>query len=228
MGFKKRNFEITEYIEKELDPKKIIIISCEGSNTEPSYFETIKEKLYDDISVLIKIELVPKEAGPSEPKDIICNLDEFLHTKYDYKSEYNDELWLVWDREKVESRKKHILATLPECKKKNYNIAMSNPLFEFWLLLHVVDITAYDNTLLYENDWISLSKNRRYIDKELSNILENGYSKKNFNKSIVTKNNINRALEQEKLFENNLEKIIDQLGSNIGDLIRSIFGREII
>ena len=223
MGFKTRKFETTEYTEEELNPKKIIIISCEGSNTEPAYFKAIKEKLSKYISALIKVELVPKEAGASEPKDIVCNLDDFLHTKYDYKSEYDDELWVVWDREKVDSRKKHILEILPECKEKNYNIAMTNPLFEFWLLLHIEDITKYDNNKLYTNDRETASKKRRYIDKELSNILSNGYNKKNFNKDIVTKDNIDRALEQEKLFETEVEKIIDNLGSNIGDLIRSIF-----
>jgi len=223
MGFTERNFETTEYIEEELNPKKVIIISCEGSNTEPAYFEAIKEKLSKQISALIKIEIVPKEAGASEPKDIVCNLDEFLHTEYDYKYEYDDELWVVWDREKVNARKEHILKILPECKEKNYNIAMTNPLFEFWLLLHVNDITKYDNEILYINDWDTPSKNRRYIDKELSNILSNGYNKKNFNREIVTKNNIDKALEQEKFFETKVENIMDNLGSNIGDLIRSIF-----
>jgi len=223
MGFKARNFETTEYIEEELNPKKIIIISCEGSNTEPAYFKAIKEKLSKHISALIKIELVPKEPGASEPKDIICNLDEFLHTEYDYKGEYDDELWVVWDREKVNTRKANILKILPECREKNYNIAMTNPLFEFWLLLHVDDITKYDYEILFINDWDTPSKNRRYIDKELSNILTNGYNKKNFNRNIVTKENIYKALEQEKLFETKLEKIMDNLGSNIGDLIRNIF-----
>lgn len=223
MGFKIRNFERTEYIEKELNPKKIIIISCEGSNTEPAYFKAIKEKLSNHISALIKIELVPKEPGASEPRDIVCNLDEFLHTEYDYKGEYDDELWVVWDREKVNARKENILNILPECREKNYNIAMTNPLFEFWLLLHFDDITKYNTETLFINDWNTPSKKRRYIDKELSNILTNGYNKKNFNRDIVTKDNIDRALEQEKLFETELEEIMNNLGSNIGDLIRTIF-----
>ena len=223
MGFKARNFETTEYIEEELNPKKIIIISCEGSNTEPAYFKAIKEKLSEHISALIKVEVIPKEAGASEPKDIVCNLDEFLHTEYDYKNEYDDELWVVWDREKVDARKENILKILPECREKNYNIAMTNPLFEFWLLLHVDDITKYNTEILFINDWDTPSKNRRYIDKELSNILSNGYNKKNFNSDIVTKENIDKALEQEKLFETKIEKIMDKLGSNIGDLIRNIF-----
>jgi len=224
MGFTERNFESTEYTAEELNPKKIIIISCEGRNTEPEYFKTIKEKLSDHISALIKVEIVPKNTNPSEPKDIVCNLDEFLHTEYDYKHEFDDELWVVWDRETIDSgRKKNIEKILPECREKNYNIAMTNPLFEFWLLLHVDDITKYDNETLFLNDWDTPSKNRRYIDKELSNILTNGYNKKNFNRDIVTKENIDKALEQEKIFETKLEEIMDNLGSNIGDLIRNIF-----
>jgi len=218
MGFKQRNFESTEYIESELNPKKRIIISCEGSNTEPDYFEAIKDKLSEHISVLIEIEVIEKEPGASEPKDVVSNLDNFLNEQD--KEEYGDELWVVWDREKVIARKINILEILPECKEKNYNIAMTNPLFEFWLLLHLVDISLYNKEDLFNND--KIPARQRFISNELTNILGK-YTKKNFNRDIVTKNNIDRALEQEKLFETNLERIIDNLGSNIGDLIRSIF-----
>ena len=76
-------------------------------------------------------------------------------------------MWVVWDREKVQKRKDDILKILPACKEKNYNIAITNPLFEFWLLLHIVDILEYDNDILYKNDWMSPSKNKRFIEKEL-------------------------------------------------------------
>ena len=221
MGFKDRGFGSPTYEEKSIEPERVIIISCEGSNTEPEYFETIKEKLSDYISVLIEIKIVPKAPGPSEPKDIVCNLEDYIIDQYDYKSDY-DEMWVIWDREKVEHRKANILKILPECIEKNYHIAITNPLFEFWLLLHVEDITKYDYTILYNNDKVNTK--RKFIDKELSNILEKGYNKKKgrFNKDIVSLENISRALKQEKKFENDLEKIIDNLGSNIGDLINKI------
>ena len=57
---------------------------------------------------------------------------------------------------------------------------MTNPLFEFWLLLHVDDINKYNTETLFINDWDTPSKNRRYIDKELSNILTNGYNNLTF------------------------------------------------
>lgn len=135
-------------------------------------------------------------------------------------------MWVVWDREKVQKRKDDILKILPACKEKNYNIAITNPLFEFWLLLHIVDILEYDNDILYKNDWMRPSKNKRFIEKELLSKLYwiGGYNKKKgqFNKNIITKDNILKALEKEKLFENKFEDILDNLGSNMGELINKI------
>lgn len=222
MGFIAEEFDKPLYEAEEKEPIKVIIISCEGENTEPEYFETIKNRLSDHISVLLEITIVPRTNAGSDPQKIVCNLKDYIEDKYDYNSE-NDEMWVVWDREKVPERKKQILGMIPECKEKNFHIAMTNPLFEFWLLLHIVDISSYDREVLLNNDWVNSV--RRYIDKELSNLLlPGGYNKKKgkFNKNIVTVENIQRALDQEQLFETELEKIIDHLGSNIGDLIQKI------
>ena len=225
MAFEDKGFNSPIYIEEENEPERAIIIACEGENTEPEYFEAIKEKLSDYISVLIEIKIVERSVAGSQPKKVVCNLENFIHDKYDYKPD-NDELWVVWDREveKDFQRKKDIIEMIPKCKEKNYNIALTNPLFEFWLLLHIIDdvYDIYDRKILLENEW--QSKNRRFIDKELSTLLDKGYNKKKdkFNKDIVSKENILRALEQEKLFENEIEEIIDNLGSNVGDLIRKI------
>ena len=57
------------------------------------------------------------------------------------------------------------------------------------------------------------------FESNYSFVIWDGKSKGSFN-------NILRALEQEKLFENELEKIIDNLGSNVGDLVRRIVNFE--
>lgn len=220
MGFENTNFNNPIYTEEEIEPQKILIISCEGSNTEPEYFQSIKNKLSDYIDILLEIEIIPKEPGASEPQDVVSNLDEYIKDKYDYKPE-NDEKWVVWDREKVPERKKDIEKMIPVCLEKNYNIAMTNPLFEFWLLLHVDDISTYDNDELFKNE--KISNNKKFIDKKLFDILGSYNKKKNkFNTDIVSMDNIKKAILQEKLFENQLENIIDHLGSNIGTLVSRI------
>lgn len=223
MGFKDSSLDQPTYEQQKDEPTRVIIISCEGSNTEPEYFETIKKKLASNISSLIKVELVSKPTEASEPKDVLDNLQ--IHVdKYDFNKGF-DSLWLVCDREKVLGRKtgsKGLLGVIPLCKEKGYSIALSNPLFEFWLLLHIADIDSYDNATLFRNDKVNTT--RRYIDKELSNLLENGFNKKRgkFNHSIVSLENINRAIAQEKLFENNLSDIVDNLGCNVSSLVKEI------
>lgn len=221
MGFKKREFNRPIYEEQSDEPERVIIISCEGRNTEPEYFNCIKTKLSEHISALLEIRVIEKNDNNSRPQHVVRNLQQFIADKYDYKSDY-DEMWVVCDREKVDSRKRDLESVIPDCNKHNFSVALTNPLFEFWLLLHVVDIREYDQQKLFKNE--KLSSSRRYIDKTLSEVLSNGFNKKagKFNRDIVTIDNIKRALVQEKLFANDPDEIMDKLGSNIGDLIRAI------
>ena len=222
MGFKPISFDTPIYEEKSIEPKKAFVISCEGKNTEPEYFYTIKNKLSDYIDVLIEIEIVEKNSG-NEPHNVLSDLLEHTSKKQqdDSYDITNDEFWIVIDREKDDTRKQHIIDILDICEDNKIDIALTNPAFEFWLLLHITDISLYENDILYKNEKVSGSK--RFLDKEISNIL-GGYSKKTgkFPKEIVTMKNLKKAVEQEKFFENELKKIIDNLGSNIGELIQRI------
>ena len=221
MGFKDKGLNSLTYLEEQLEPERVVIISCEGRNTEPEYFKALVDELSEHISELVEVKVIPKNDNASEPKHVVLNLDKFLEDNFDFKRDY-DEMWVVVDREKVEHRKVGILDIIPECVEKKYNIILINPLFEFWLLLHIAEISDYKPSDLYEN--IKVNSSRRFIDKELSNLLTDGYNKKQgrFNKAIITEDNVKRALVQEQQFENDINKIIDNLGSNVGTLINRI------
>ncbi|MDQ6961641.1 MAG: RloB family protein [Mariprofundaceae bacterium] len=223
MGFQDKDLDSLTYLEEQLEPERVVIISCEGRNTEPEYFKALVDELSEHISELVEVKVIPKNDNASEPKDVVRNLDVFLKDNFDFKTGY-DEMWVVVDREKVEQRKMGILDVIPQCKKKNYKIILTNPLFEFWLLLHIADISNYAFSDLYENKKVNTK--RRFIDKELSNLLKTrgGYNKKKgkFNKIIISEENVRRALKQEQEFENDIVKIIDHLGSNVGTLVKRI------
>lgn len=220
MPFEIRDFNTPDYQEETSEPKKVVVISCEGCVTEPEYFKAVKRKLSSSLKSLVEVEIVPKPSTDSEPQAVLANLESYIANKYDFNEE-SDILWLVIDRESVEERKHNIEGIMPECLEKGYKIALSNPTFEFWLLLHLTDVNAYSFDTLLQNNWMTPAKNRRYIDKELSNILDKGYNKKAgcFNQDIIELENIKRAISQEKLFCNSYPDILDKLGSNIGVLI---------
>jgi hypothetical protein len=225
MPFENSDFNTPDYLEEIAEPKKVVIISCEGCVTEPEYFKAIKRKLSSNLKNLVEIEIVPKPSTDSKPQAVLNNLEDYITSKYDFDKE-TDILWLVIDRESVKDRKDAIENIIPECQSKGYSIALSNPTFELWLLLHLTDIIKYNVKSLLENNWDTPSKNRRYIDKELSNILSKEFNKKGYNKKtgcfnldIVELEHVKRAISQEKLFCNSYPEILDNLGSKIGPLI---------
>lgn len=95
---------------------------------------------------------------------------------------------------------------------------MPTPTFELWLLLHLPDIEQYDNETLLSNERFGGKRSRRFIEKELSNRLENGYSKNDI-KFRQFLENVDFAIEQEKKLVQDVELIFSQVGSNIGILI---------
>ena len=65
---------------------------------------------------------------------------------------------------------------MEECKKHKYFLVITNPCFEFWLLLHF-DIPSYSHNQLLEN--AQISNKHSFISKELSDKVR--YSKNRLN-----------------------------------------------
>lgn len=120
-------------------PRPSMLICCEGEVTEPSYLNGLKNELRIR---LVRIEVVP--AGPN-PKTIV---DYAVAEKRKAESEARkrgdenlkyDEVWCVFD---VDSH-----AHIPDARQKadanGVRLAISNPCFELWVLLHFRDQRAY-------------------------------------------------------------------------------------
>jgi hypothetical protein len=111
------------------DPYDIILIVCEGSKTEPQYFrEVIKEFKLNTANVMV----CDKKHG-SEPLSVVnCAAEELKKdTSVDYA-------YCVFDRDKHRTFNDAIQKL--KNKKKLIRI-LSEPCFEFWLLLHYVYTT---------------------------------------------------------------------------------------
>lgn len=121
----------------------LIVIASEGSNTELQYFEGLKEK-YTNTKIHVEI-LPPRENTKSAPKFVLGQLDDFRRT---YKLKENDQLWLIFDldRWKIQG----VSEVCQSAAQKGYFIAVSNPCFELWLLLHHRDLTKYTEEIKEE------------------------------------------------------------------------------
>jgi hypothetical protein len=141
---------------------KLIIIATEGTSTEKRYFEDmVSPKFYPNPRV--HVHVIEKLTTASSPSHVLRSLDEF---KKRYSLGTYDQLWMVIDLDEWKNKELRSVAT--QCDQKKYNLAVSNPCFEFWLLLHVKSIDEYSQDELLElqkNERMSSGRTR--LDREL-------------------------------------------------------------
>lgn len=204
-----------------LEAEKMFVLSYEGKVSEKKYFEDFrKSELFNDSGLIEVISLKrPKNRG-SDPISVKKLLQE---AKKEYRFKDTDEFWLIIDRDNWEEIHNHNFDKLvDDCKKENnFFLAMSNPCFEIWLILHLKDISEFDEeekVKIMSNERVSNSKN--YIDKILSKIQGRSYNKRP-NPQVflpLTRTAIRRAKE---LNDEN-QDYPKQLGTHIYKLIEKL------
>lgn len=109
--------------------KKMFVIATEGAVTEPSYF-----KRFEDQETVVHINLLSGK-NKSAPAHVLRRMNDYLKKK---GLRASDEAWLVVDTDHWTVWQ---LSELHEWANSNRNcfLAVSNPKFEIWLLLHFED-----------------------------------------------------------------------------------------
>ena len=109
---------------------------------------------------------------------------------------------------------------LDKCRDNGYGFCISNPCFEFWLLMHFDEVTNLDQNQLIENPKVSAK--RRYTERELRRLLP-GYSKAKYSVQPLMKR-IEKAILNEKQFCEDEDGLKDHIGSRVGILIKELQG----
>lgn len=109
--------------------KKKFLIFSEGCVTEPEYFEMINQLTPDFIEVSCSLQ---KGKGLS-PAEIVKRIESVIGKQIFL--DRNDEVWAILDRDEWSDAQLRALVDWVK-KHKGRGIGMSNPKFEFWLLLH--------------------------------------------------------------------------------------------
>lgn len=173
---------------------RLIVIAAEGRETEKIYFESLAQ-LFDNSSV--HVEVLPRFDNNSSP-DVVFN--QLLDFNGKYEIDDDDELWIVIDKDRWNI--KTIKDIARECNNKHcYHLALSNPAFELWLLLHKEDVA-----LLSEDIKEKILKNKRekkgqdpFMKRYLRSLL-GSYSESQFEASSLIVD-IDLALERAALLD---------------------------
>ena len=159
------------------EAEKLFILAYEGEKTEPYYFNGLRgSDLFNDSGIIEIISLVRSNRSGTDPFSVKSLLKAAKST-FRFKS--TDEFWLVVDRDHWETKHKHSFdQIISECEiEGNFFMALSNPCFEIWIILHFVDPSSWTNeqmAMIYENQ---KSGGKNYLSKYISTVLGKGYSK---------------------------------------------------
>ncbi|WP_333696499.1 RloB family protein [Flavobacterium sp.] len=191
--------------------EKVIVLAFEGNDTERIYFDELKShvKFNDDV-IYLHLLSRPKNDTNSAPIHVFNKLKKEAKEEYNFNSQ--DELWMIIDKDKW----KNIESIVELCKAQgNMFVAVSNPCFELWLLLHIKEISELSEVeikAILNNK--KVSKNRTYIDKFLSDLLSDGYNKSNPIPSRFLPT-IYDAIRQAKALDNLSEDFPSSIGSHV-------------
>ena len=106
--------------------KKLFLIAAEGAKTEPQYFS-----IFNSRDAVVRVNCL-KSRHDSAPPQVLQRMKAWLKEN-DLKN--SDEAWLVVDKDQWTDAQLTELHNWSQSK-NNYGFALSNPKFEYWLLLH--------------------------------------------------------------------------------------------
>lgn len=131
-------------------PPKTIFIACEGKNTEPIYFERIKEQIEDEN--IFALTIYPDREYNEHKSDPFGLVNEAK----DRINEF-DEVWVVYDKDGYTKHKEAFALAQTDINGKKVNIAFSSISFEHWVLLH------------FEKNAIAYNKSKEIIEQKFLN-----------------------------------------------------------
>ena len=154
-----------------------VLIVCEGTKTEPAYFNEIRNKL--ELSTA-NVEVTP--ADGSDPMSIVRYAKDLQNISARQGNRY-DHIYCVFDRDQHEEFQNAYLQ-LNTHTRSQFKSACSWPCFEFWLILHFKyqrkPFSDTQNRSASQNCESILRKHLHDYTKGMAGIFEKLYPKTEF------------------------------------------------
>jgi DNA-binding FrmR family transcriptional regulator len=115
---------------------RLIVIASEDRYAVRQYFEFFR-------STQIQFKVLETEAGKSAPQYVLARMDQY---REEFTLGEDDQFWLVLDTDHWinPAHIANLMAVMQQCGQKGIEVAMSNPCFELWLLLHFAEFPTED------------------------------------------------------------------------------------
>lgn len=220
---KSNQLYVTENIKECLDHGKNLrenngfedlyaLVSQFEEDTDFSYDDLIKslESFFEGRPKIIEaISKTEKVVEVVEQIDALSNIST-------YKKGF-DNICIILDRDKKSFTERQLESVIEICKENNFFLGLTNPCFEFYLLLHLSDGSDYSVKDLLENKKITTKKTYAHValmQEYIKITTDKIYKKSKYDPGLFL-SRIDDLYENSKEFPIN----IDNLNSNVGSLI---------
>ena len=155
---------------------------------------------------------------------LVDNVPRIIQNRAITYDENVDKICFIFDRDRdsfvAHSGNNQYKDVLNTCRKRKFGFYLTNPCFEFWLLLHCDDISDLDEDMLLDNPKVRAK--RRYTEQKLREKMPK------YRKSVYDTNwfieRIDKAIKNEKKYCENEEELEHLVGSRVGILIQELRG----
>lgn len=117
--------------EEQVRDTSLVVIASEDHYAVRQYFDFFR-------SPRIQFRVLETSDGQSSPQHVLNRLSEYME---EYEMAEGDQLWLVLDTDHwIEAGHiANLTKVVRESKQKGIEVAISNPCFDLWLLLHFAE-----------------------------------------------------------------------------------------
>ncbi len=182
------------------------------------------KKMYQEVESLEKdcnllVQFLNRE---SDIVNIVEDISDIINSANITYEPGFDKICLIVDRDKDSFRASSTIDqyeyVLQVCRDNSFGLYITNPCFEFWLLLHFDEVFGLDREMLLENPKVTAK--RRYTEQELRNLLP-GYSKRKYSVDILYGKIQKAILNAEQFCQDNI-LLKNELGSSVGLLMNEL------
>lgn len=183
--------------------------------------EQLKKTLNDRVENVENVCRVLMEALKKEYEltNIVDDISDIIKEGDLTYTEGFDKICFIVDRDRksflASPQNNQYKYVMDKCEEMKFWLCVTNPCFEFWLLLHFDEVFELDMGKLLENE--KATAKRRYAENELRKIYP-CYRKNAYDAEVLVKN-VDKAIRNEKKFCEEIAALEYSLGSNIGKLI---------
>jgi hypothetical protein len=114
---------------------RLFLIVTEGARTEPDYLRALEEARMIPVE-RVRLRVHGPENGASAPRHLVEQAVKHREAITPWQSD--DEVWLLFDvdLQSGSNREAQVRETAQDAGQRGWNVAVSNPCFELWYLLH--------------------------------------------------------------------------------------------